>query len=251
MSNEWPILSQPPVVVALFQIKYSTTQFSIQDFLKYENKLKEKFPIKKDNIQVGIDFGTSMIPLGVSRFSATTNATIGAYLFASQDQRKKLEISSDAITFIDENPYKGWDAFKKEVLQVLSIFSSLLQQAEIKRSSIRFVNRLVLPEFNNPADYVNTLITSTKEQQAYPLQQYGFRLMMDIPDSDVYSIVNHNVECLQQQKYLYTLDIDVLCRQCLIFNIDTLSHNMENLRSIKNKIFFDTLTQKTLDLCNL
>ena len=47
-----------------------------------------------------------------------------------------------------------------------------------------------------------------------------------------------------------TLDIDVLDKQKLVFDIDTISDSLENLRSIRNKIFFDTIPDKTIELCN-
>ena len=74
--------------------------------------------------------------------------------------------------------------------------------------------------------------------------------MMDVPQTDIYTIVNHNVENASQGKYLYTLDIDVLDKQKLVFDIDTISDSLENLRNIRNKIFFDTITDKTIELCN-
>ena len=124
-----------------------------------------------------------------------------------------------------------------------------LENAEIQRTSIRFVNRFIFNEFDDPKSYFNALITSADGNSSYPLRQYGFRMLMDIPDTDIYSIVNHNVENVQD-KFFYTFDIDVLDRQTLVFDIDTIRNSFEHLRSIKNTIFFDTLTEKTLQLCN-
>lgn len=53
-----------------------------------------------------------------------------------------------------------------------------------------------------------------------------------------------------QNKYIYTLDIDVLDKQKLIYNIATIGESLENLRQIKNKVFFDAITDKTIQLCN-
>lgn len=247
----WKNLEHPPVVVALLQLKYSATQFKLEDFLKYESLLKKNFPIKRDNLQGSINLDASSIPIGISKISATSNVKIGGYLFATTDQKRRIEITADTITYIDENTYKGWNDFKKDALEIMEILLPTMQAAEITRTSIRFVNRIMLPDFDNPEEYVNTVITSTNPDPFYPLRQYGFRLLMDVPDTDIYSIVNHNVELLQQDNYLYTLDIDVLDRQCLIFNLETISDNMEALREIKNTIFFNTLSAKTINLCNL
>ena len=82
------------------------------------------------------------------------------------------------------------------------------------------------------------------------MRQYGFRLVTDIPDTDIYSLVNQSIEVIPANKCMYTFDIDVLDKQHLFFDINTICENIEILREVKNRIFFNNLTQKTLDLCN-
>jgi uncharacterized protein (TIGR04255 family) len=247
----WQSLNKPPVVVALFQIKYNSVNMKLSDFLKYDNQLKHNFPIRRDNIQVGIDLGGSSIPLGVSKLSATSDAKIGSYVYLSVDQKVKLEILDNTITYIDERPYQGWVNFKESSLKTLMALSGILNNLEITRTSIRFINRFTFENFDNPAEYFKTLISSSEDNVLpYPLRQYGFRLLMDIPDSDIYSIVNQNVENVRANSYIYTFDIDVLDMQHLLFEKETLAVNMEKLRDVKNEIFFNNITQKTIDLCN-
>lgn len=246
----YPTLDNPPVVVALAQLKFRTPKFKVESVLTYDKLLKHHFPIRQNNIQVGLNFDRTIIPLGESRVSGVSNAEVGSYIYISQNQKTKLEISSDTITFIDENPYLGWEHFKETTLRMFDILSPLFSSAEILRVSIRFVNRFTFDEFDDPKTYFNTLITSSDGNASYPLRQYGFRLVMDVPNTDVYIITNHNVEDALQNKYIYTLDIDVLDKQKLIYNIATIGESLENLRQIKNKVFFDAITDKTIQLCN-
>jgi len=247
----WKTLNNPPVVVALFQLKYNPAGIKLNDFLKYDAQLKHNFPIRKDNIQVGIDLGGTSIPLGVSKITGTSDAKIGSYVFCTVDQKIKLEISESTITYIHERPYLGWDNFKESAIKSLSALTDILSNIEVVRTSIRFINRFSFDNFDSPQDYFRTLISSSEDNQLpFPLRQYGFRLLMDVPDSDIYSIVNQNVENVRTNTFIYTFDIDVLDRQHLIFDKETLAENMETLRGIKNEIFFGNVTQKTLDLCN-
>jgi len=251
MEQKWPTLNNPPVVAALFQLRFNPKEVRLDDFLTVDKQLKHTLPNQTKNIQVGLDLGGTSIPLGVSPISGTSDAKIGSYIYFSVDQKVKLEISENAITYIDESPYKNWDDFKMKVLKLLSILSDVLNKVEITRTSIRFINRFTFKEFDHPEEYFNTLISSNRDEGLpYPLQQYGFKLVMVIPDRNIYTMVNQNVENIRSGSFIYTFDIDVIDRQNLIFNIDTLSMNMEELRSVKNTIFFDNVTQKTLDLCN-
>lgn len=247
----WKNLNNPPIVVALFQLKYNSSSLKLNDFLKFDIQLKRNFPIRRDNIQVGIDFGGSSIPLGVSKISGTSDAKIGSYVYFSVDQKIKLELSEGTITYIDERPYKGWNKFKESSLHCLMLISDILNNIEVVRTSIRFINRFTLDNFDNPQDYFKTMISCSEETQLpFPLRQYGFRLVMDIPNSDIYSLVNQNVENIRSNCFVYTFDIDVLDRQHLLFDKETFSANLEILREIKNEIFFSNVTQKIIDLCN-
>ena len=78
--------------------------------------------------------------------------------------------------------------------------------------------------------------------------KYGFRLTYDIEEG-VYSIVNQNAEHLPD-KFVYIFDIDVLNRNNLLFELNTIDDTLESLRDIKNRIFFGNVTDKTLETCN-
>lgn len=249
--NYWKKLNNPPVVVALFQLKFNSIEIKLNDFLNYDKEIKKILPNRNDNYQVGIDLGNSTIPLGVSKISGTSETRIESYIYFSNDQKIKLELSQNTITFIDENKYLGWENFKNNSIKVISILSNILNKVEIIRTSIRFINRFSFKEFNTPEDFFNTLISSTeKTELPYPLRQYSFKLYMDIPDSDIYSIVNQNIENIRKDLYIYTFDIDVLDKQHIIFNIETINQILETLREVKNTIFFNNITSKTENLCN-
>lgn len=246
------ILDNSPVATALLQIKYKSESADLMKALSDKHFLSYYFPIKRNNISLGLNLGNSSIPLGQAKLSAISDAKIDSYLFTTTDQLMKLSISNDTITIIDENKYIGWESFKMKCLDILKIIAPQMNTTEIIRTSIRYVNRIELPDFNVPSDYIRTIITSVSSEPdsiPYPLRQYNMRLLMDIPNSDIYSIVNHNISPLQNNAYIYTFDIDVLDRQCLVFDIITISSCMDKLREIKNNIFFSNLTTKTLDLC--
>ena len=250
MGNSRENLNKPPVVAALFQMKYVANNLELNKFLSYDAQIKRHLPIRNDNRHVGINLDASIL-LGMSK-TVTADMKIQSYIYFSSDQKSRLEISTDTITFIDEHKYSGWENFKDMTKFYLSIISDVLSNdCEVTRTSIRFINRFTFDNFDDPQDYFKTLISSAENNQLpFPLRQYGFRLFMDIPNTDIYSIVNQNIENIPANKYIYTFDIDVLDKQRLIFNVDTVVENMEVLRNVKNEIFFNNLTQKTLDLCN-
>lgn len=251
MNKNWPSLQKPPVVVAIFQLKFFKKNFVLKEILQYDEIIKHVLPLRSDTMAVGVNFDRTNIHLGQSQIVGTSNAEISCYVYYSKESRCRLEISKDTISFISEEAYAGWSNYKGTVLKFLNLLSPVLSQTDILRTSIRFVNRFNIDDFSDPSKYFRTLITTSLEEgeTSYPLQQYGFRLLMN-PDPEILAVVNHNVENVSQKKYLYTLDIDVLDMKKISFDVCVIENIADNLREIKNQIFFDTITKETIDLCN-
>ena len=240
-------LNNPPVKIALFQLKFNAVNIKV--FETTDTLLRHKFNIRKDNIEVGLNLDNTNIPLGKARLNGTSDAKIKSYIYLTPDQKERVEVLEDTLTYVSELPYSGWENFIAQVDNVLKIFTNVLSNVEIKRTSIRFINRFLLDEFENPEDYFTTVISKNGDT-LYPLRQYGFRLQYDIPQTNIYAIVNQSVINDIVNKFAYVLDIDVLDKQSLFYEKETILSCMSNLRNIKNKIFFDSITEKTIRLCD-
>lgn len=247
---KWPVLGVPPIVMAIFQIRFEKNENDLELFLKLDAQLRLEYPIKEDNIQASIDVGQNTIALGVSKFTGTSNAKITGYTYYSNDKRRKLIVEEGSVTFTDENKYEGWVSFKGFISKYVRLFS-FLNNKKVNRTSIRFINQFVFDSFENPIEYFNTTVASSQGSDfPYPLARYGFNLVLNIPDSSIYCNINHNLDNPNSDKYIYMFDIDVLDRFEIKFDEQTLLSSFERLREIKNNIFFSSITDKTKELCN-
>lgn len=251
VSKQWPKLEKAPVVVAICQIKFDDCNIAINDFLRFDANVRKYLPERNDNIAASISLkNNTPIPLGRAPINGISDAKVAGFWYFSKDQKEKLEISNEGITYTSEAVYDGWDNFKTTVLKYFEIFKPILETVVIKRTSIRFVNQFEITEFNDPAQYFNTVISSTNDKKhlPYPLLKYGFRMTVDVKEG-VYSIINQNVD-KKTDKYTYIFDIDVLNRNNLLYTSETLGEVLEDLRNVKNTIFFNNITDKTISLCN-
>ena len=249
MEQKWPSLAKPPVVTAIFQLKFDNGSVKVEDYLKYDNVLKRDFPQRSENIESSLSLGpATKIPLGKAHVSGVTNTRRTGYVYFTTDQKEKLSLSESDITYTTEKPYEGWGVFKENVLKILKTLAPIMENVTVRRTSIRFINQFKFDEFDDPTVYFNSQVFSTEGAMPYPLMKYGFRLTYDI-DEGIYAIVNQNAEHLPE-KFVYIFDIDVLNRNNLLFEINTLDETMEGLRNIKNRIFFENVTKKTLETCN-
>ena len=249
MEQKWPSLAKAPVVTAIFQLKFDNGSVKVEDYLKQDSVLKRDFPQRSENIESSLSLGpATKIPLGKAQVSGVTNTRRIGYVYFTTDQKEKLSLSETDITYTTEKPYEGWVVFKEKVFKMLKTLAPIMENVTVRRTSIRFINQFKFDEFDDPTVYFNSQVFSTEGAMPYPLMKYGFRLTYDI-DEGIYAIVNQNAEHLPE-KYVYIFDIDVLNRNNLLFEISTLDEIIEGLRNIKNKIFFENVTEKTLATCN-
>ena len=247
--EKWPSLAKPPVVTAILQLKFDNDSVKVEDYLKYDNLLKRDFPKRNENIESSLSLSpATKITIGKAQVSGVTNTRRTGYVYFTTDQKEKLSLSESDITYTSEKPYEGWDIFKQMALKILNTLSPMMKNVTVRRTSIRFINQFNFDEFNDPSVYFNSQIASTKGGMLYPLMRYGFRLTYDIEEG-IYSIVNQNAEHLPD-KYVYIFDIDVLNRNNLLYELNTIDETLEGLRTIKNRIFFGNITDKTLETCN-
>lgn len=240
-------LKNPPVKLYLFQIKFSRVDINVM--FGADERLIREYPVRKKNIHVGLELDGSEIPLGKSKLNAKSDAKIESYIYMTKDQKDRVEVLEDTLTYVCEREYTGWDNFVGKVSGLLDIFGGILGNVRISRSSIRFVNRFVLSDFSDPEEYFTTVV-SKDGGGIFPVRQYGFKIQYEVPDTNVYAIVNQSADSDIPGEYAYLLDIDVLDRQSIIFQKETIVGGLERLREIKNRIFFDSITEKTISLCN-
>ena len=249
MDNKWPCLGKPPVVTAIFQIRFDNGSVSVDDFLKYDVMLKRKFPKRNENFESSLSFSPSTkITIGKNQVSGITDTLRTVYVYYTTDQKEKISLSETDITYTSERPYAGWADFKKNVFGILSSISDVLDGITNRRTSIRFINQFIFKEFSDPTIYFNSQIASRGSGMPFPLMRYGFKLSYDVDDG-VYSIVNQSAEHLPD-KYVYIFDIDLLNKNNIIFDLNALDEILESLRIVKNRIFFGNITEKTLEQCN-
>lgn len=250
MERTWPILKHPPVDVALFQLKFDMGESVIADLILNDNEIKKILPIRHESVASEVNFPNTKITIGVAQITGASRTKVAGYLYTSTDQKSKVEIREGVLTYIEEHPYDGWDSFVANVDTFLRVFSGALNGRTVTRTSIRFINRFAPEEFDNPLEYFKTTISTAEDNAVpYPVSQFAFNMMLPV-DENTYSIVKQEFNKISD-KNSYVFDIDVLNQSNLIFDIDSISGVLANLREIKNKIFFGNITDKLIEICNL
>ncbi len=249
MQTQWPILIKPPVIIAIFQLRFTHNDYGdLSKMIANDSNIRKAFPKRQDNYHSNIGVQGTPVP-GISTFKAKADTKISSYIYLSANQLKKLVIEENSITYLSEEPYKGWEFFKIDAISCLELLKVQLSDCLINRTSLRFINKFSFPTFDNPLEYFSKTIT-TDNISTNVFTKYAFRLDMQVHKKEINAIVNHALEPTNFNAFEYYLDIDVLGHKQYNFDVDLLSNTLEEIRIVKNEIFFDTIKPKTIDLCN-
>ena len=251
METKWPKLKKPPIVMAIFQIVFESKEEVIimpNDAIEIEKTLPKKYENRQTNVNLNL---SAPLPIGESTIKAGANTRVYANVYHTADQKRKLEIAINQITYTDETEYNGFENFKDTISHYLRVLDGYLAGATIKRVSIRFINRFIFTEFCDATEFFKTVISATDESAiSYPVVGYGFKWFSQISEN-IRAVVNQELNNAIVGKFNYLFDIDVLSESNLIYDRAAILSIIDGLREIKNNLFFSNLTTETIDLCNI
>lgn len=249
MQKTWPLLKTPPVVLAIFQITFEVKSNDLlEKLLMCEKDIINKYPKKTPKFHDHINLNQGTPTPGIRNLKS--NLTLDGYIFSSKDEKNKIALELGSVTYSSESQYSCWDDFTTEIKFLLKLITPFIESFNVNRTSIRFINKFKLNPFSDPLEFFTKTISSETGPGNMALHKYAFTLNYLIPNTSIYTIINHAVEPTSKDSVDYYFDIDVLDPSVNTFKNNHILKQIDKLRNIKNDIFFDTLQQKTLDLCN-
>lgn len=142
--------------------------------------------------------------------------------------------------------YTNFEALRDAALESWSLFKDCVQPAGLQRLAVRYINRFDVPSANPIADYLTTAFDAAQLYGMEPTSRLS-RVQMVIPDR---SLEAQAVQVLQPslERPGYTSVILDVEAQRTSGVVDDLSSLLSELRELKNKIFFRSITDTTIEL---
>lgn len=238
-------LRNPPITEALIDFRVSTREgFRAEEFLSLKDRLHREFPIADEQrwSEARIEFRQGPPTL--------LGADLGlrGVLFRSADKLNVAQFRVDGFTFNRLKPYTAWEAIRPEAQRLWELYVETARPENIVRLALRYINHLLLP--TNLGGLARFLTAPPLLPSRYPPQLRGYlsRLVVGKPQSETAANVIQAVENPQQDSLTALIDIDVYMQQELPCQDRRLTELLEELRIVKNEIFFDTVTEVALRL---
>lgn len=170
------------------------------------------------------------------------------YIFRTADQKRHVQFRVDGFTYNWLNPYDRWESLRDEARTHWATYVEFAAPERINRVGVRYINRMLFPI---PLDFDDYLTAAPAVPKRLPQQVSSFLKRVVIQDigPGFVGIITQAFEGIPQPETApVILDIEVF-KQAQ-FDPDGMQawETLERLRDFKNKVFFESVTEKALDL---
>jgi uncharacterized protein (TIGR04255 family) len=176
----------------------------------------------------------------------------GAMQFLTEDEKQLIQFRPNGFSFNRLAPYDSFDNYFKEIETRWKTYLELAQPVVIRKIGIRMINRIMLPIAEGKLNFGDFLtVTPRLPDTGSSLVYLGFldqQMALDPATGNQANIVK-TTQVAQGDKLPMILDIDVF-HPCEIQPNDwqAIRNRLDSLRSLKNRIFRNTLTPQCLNL---
>ncbi len=167
----------------------------------------------------------------------------------STDKLHIAQFNRDGFVFSRLHPYESWQQLIREGMRLWKIHKELARPSEVQRLGLRFINRILLsPKDLNFEDYLNA---PPKPPDHLDLPFHGFfhNDTLAIPG---YRYAINIIRTIQQpqlpepDRIGIILDHDVFTLEPFEVQQEVLERRLAEMRWLKNKVFFGSITDKAL-----
>lgn len=168
----------------------------------------------------------------------------------SADHVHIAQFNRDGFVFSRLRPYDHWEQFQGEAMRLWKMYQDLAKPLVIQRLGLRFINRIELPVDGPPPD--DYLHMPSEVLAGMPLSRVGFfhRDVLAVPGYPYIVTIVRTLQPIQvvgSKGFGLLLDIDVFSTEPFNLRDDLLMQRLAEMRWLKNKAFFCSITQQALE----
>jgi uncharacterized protein (TIGR04255 family) len=237
-------LDNPPITEALLDIQISVPE-NISPIILFNllDKVKDFYPQVQQNITNSFEIqgqaGSGMIK---------PSTTLNGLIFISNEGDKVFQARINGFSFSKLQKYKNWVEIKQEAQNLWELYKQILGKFTVTRLGVRYINRINIPADGN--DFRKYILTTPEIAPGIPqgLAEFYMRLVIPFNEKQVAAIVTQSSDPTNQDKSVYPIifDIDVSKGVSLDQNSPEIWEIFEDIRVIKNNIFFSSVTDQAI-----
>ena len=166
----------------------------------------------------------------------------------SVDKLNIAQFNRDGFSFSRLKPYESWGQFHQEGLRLFRLYNEVAQPPEIQRVGLRFINRIEFLQGGMKLEDFLKDPPKLPRDMDVPLEYFMHHNTLTVPGHPYGINLVQTVQSTQgTEGWGLILDIDVFTTE-LIVNPALFEQHLTNMRWLKNKAFFGSITPNTLEM---
>lgn len=243
-------LARAPITEALLDIQVSLPEETTVGVLEgYQALLGDRY--REKHVRQAFQSRFEMSANGPPRVETSRGGPDG-FLFKAASGLHVVQARLDGFSFSRLKPYQGWEKFNSEAQCLWGLYVDLAKPERIRRIALRYINRITLPL--PVADFKDYFLTTPEVAPGIPqgLAQFLMRLVIPHDESQSVAVVTEAIEGplspSETAVLPFILDIDVFRMVDWEPGTAELWPTIEQLRGLKNDIFFKSITERTVEM---
>ncbi|MBN4054537.1 TIGR04255 family protein [Nitrospira defluvii] len=239
------VFKNAPITEAILDVRVNLpTETTLETLATFQDEIKTNYPRKIERIIVEGNF--TLNPKPGSQSVAQTSSEINGYMFYSQDGKQVVQARRDGFTFSRLKPYDRWETLRDNAKEMWELYKKIASPEVITRVALRYINRIEIPR--PIRDLKEYILTVPEIAPGIPQALQSLFMRLEIPDPKMrcISIITETVADSTNDTILpFIFDIDVIHQASLDVTSNDVWERLEDLRTVKNKIFFESITPKS------
>ncbi|WP_419165038.1 TIGR04255 family protein [Candidatus Palauibacter sp.] len=171
------------------------------------------------------------------------------FLLGSADGKRAAQFRVDGFSAHQLRPYPGWGDLSSAALNWWLLYAELALPKRVVRLAARYINRFTLPSYTE--DLEEWLAAPPPIPQDLPQVLSQFLTRVTIHEAEtgnaahVTQTMEHNPDT---ESVVLILDIEAFRAISAPADSDRIAETLASLRVLKNRIFFESVTPRTLEL---
>lgn len=246
--DTYPHLANAPIVEAVVDWRVKLPiDFDIAKFKGMGHALGPRYKLSDE--ERGFEFGLKFKQKsGDQPQVSSRDVGIRGYRFQTEDGLEIANFQQDGFNFNRLKPYTRWDSVFDEAERLWNIYRSASQPEEISRIAVRYINRIPLPLPVNDFGVYFTAPPVVPSGLPPLINALLYRVVLNEPSSGILTNFTQVLEPPDGGYLPFILDIDAYITKSMDPGAPDIRSHFAALREMKNRVFFRTLTNTTIEM---
>jgi uncharacterized protein (TIGR04255 family) len=233
------LLANAPITEALIDVRVTLARgLTVEDLAGIKVRFSDRFPIVEEQRQSEL-----FLQLAEGRLAPAAVADHGVtgMLLRSDDRREAVQLQDQGFVFSKLRPYTSWEDVSTTARDCWEQYVAAVPVEQVNRIAVRYINHFAVPRQHAVAQYLTAppAIPEDVESEAVTNTLARLRLM----GSD--NRVSRVLQATEATELGTSVMLDIDCFRAVQFEplAATFWSSLEELRQMKNRIFFGSITE--------